>query len=134
MNPRKHPVWAAVFGASYMRLETLQRADRTKAAVEDADDAVENLLAHDKATRDAEEAAVTGEAVTFEQKGKDTVEDILTMFWLYPNDRIDYRSNYRSNSGILLDIVERFDPEVARRLRDGEDPRSLSEHCEEDEA
>lgn len=128
MNPRKHPVWAPTFAVVFSRMGA-GAENRVRIAETAADHAVRDLLAYDKAARDAEEASVTGEAETFEQKGKNTVEDILTMFWLYPNYRIDYRSN----SGLLLDIVERFDPEVARRLRDGEDPRSLSEHCEEDE-
>jgi len=49
---------------------------------------------------------------------KDAAQDLLRCLWLYPNYRVDSRGPY----GLILDAIEKLDPEVAKKLREGEDP------------
>jgi len=49
-------------------------------------------------------------------KKKDAAQDLLECLWLYPNYRVDSRGPY----GLILDAIEKLDPETAKKLREGE--------------
>jgi hypothetical protein len=122
MSPRTHPVWAPTFAVCYHWAKG-DEPRRILLAEEAANRAVAGLLAHDAAARAAKAASETSPtaAATETDKGLATVQDVLTMLWLYN----DHKVSYRSNTGLLLDIVERFAPEMAERLRNDEDPGDL---------
>lgn len=46
----------------------------------------------------------------------DTIAKLVACLYLYPNYRVDSRGPY----GLILDAIEDLDPEVAKRLKEGD--------------